>query len=68
MTDPARTQLAIFSERAKQIVRRVSDKQMAFTEAVDFLYSAADIAGLVETYGDDKIQAILADAFMRRSK
>jgi hypothetical protein len=36
---------------------------LLFLDAVDFLYSAAEFAGLVDRYGDDVIQKILADAF-----
>jgi hypothetical protein len=60
----AHNPLAIFSERCRTIAARVRDKQIPFIEAVDLVYSAADFAGLVDIYGDDRIQTIMAHAFM----
>jgi hypothetical protein len=37
---------------------------LPFIDAVDFAYSAADFAGLVQQHGDDEIQKIIAAAFM----
>lgn len=60
----AQNSIAIFSERCRTMAARVRDKQIPFIEAVDFVYSAADFAGLIDGYGDDRIQTIIADAFM----
>jgi hypothetical protein len=56
--------LAILSERCKTLADRVSSGNLGFIEAVDFAYSAADFAGLIERFGDDRIQTVLANAFM----
>ena len=56
--------LAILLDRAGIFAERVRDGDLPFLEAVDLTYSAADYAGLVEIYGDDQIQEILAMAFM----
>ncbi len=57
--------LAILLDRASIFAERVRDGDLPFIrEAVDLTYSAADYAGLVEIYGDDQIQKILAMAFM----
>jgi len=37
--------------------------QLSFIDAVDIAYSAADWSGLVDRYGDDVVQLVLADAF-----
>ncbi len=55
--------LAILSDRCATLADRVRQREISFIDAVDMAYSAADFAGLVESYGDDKIQAVLADAF-----
>jgi hypothetical protein len=59
-----RDPLVIFSERCRTIASRVREKQIPFIEAVDMAWSAADFAGLIEHYGDDQIQQIMAGAFM----
>jgi hypothetical protein len=56
--------LAIFSERCRTLALRVHDGQVPFIEAVDLAYSSADFAGLIESYGDDRIQQLMASAFM----
>jgi hypothetical protein len=59
-----RDPLTVFSERCHTIAARVRDRQLPLIEGVDMLYSAADIAGLIESYGDDQIQLLMAAAFM----
>jgi hypothetical protein len=56
--------LELLADRCKLLADRVRSGNMRFIEAVDFAYSAADFAGLVEIYGDDQIQTVLANAFM----
>jgi hypothetical protein len=56
--------LAIMLERSKTLAARVRSKELTLQDAVDFAYSAADFAGLVERYGDDRIQEVLVLAFM----
>jgi hypothetical protein len=59
-----RDPLIIFSERCRTLASRVQNNQVPFIEAVDLAYSAADFAGLIESYGDDRIQELMASAFM----
>jgi hypothetical protein len=61
---PLRDPLAILFERCTTLAERVRERRLSFIDAVDMAYSAADFAGLIESYGDDRIQAVLADAFM----
>jgi hypothetical protein len=63
-SDMARDPIAVFTEKCATLADRVRRKQLAFIDAVDMAYSAADFAGLIESYGDDQIQAVLAGAFM----
>ena len=56
--------LELLANRCKTLADRVQNGNLGFIEAVDFAYSAADFAGLIDIYGDDQIQAVLADAFM----
>jgi hypothetical protein len=57
--------LVILSERALELAARVETGQLPFIDSVDLAYSAAMWSGLVDTAGDDIVQAVLADAFMR---
>lgn len=59
-TDP----LTILADRCATLAARVRRRELPFIDAIDMAYSAADFAGLVDCYGDDRIQALLADAFM----
>jgi hypothetical protein len=59
MTDP----LDLLFERSCALADRARTGSLQFTDAVDMAYSAADLAGLVERFGDDVIQLVLADAF-----
>jgi hypothetical protein len=61
-TDP----LELLFERANALAERIKDGSLPFIEAVDMAYSAADWSGLVDRYGDDVVQMVLADAFGSR--
>jgi hypothetical protein len=63
-SDMTRDPIAVFTERCGTLADRVRAKKLAFIDAVDMAYSAADFAGLIEAHGDDQIQAVLAAAFM----
>ena len=56
--------LVLLLDRCKILAARVRDGDMSFVDAVDMGYSAADFAGLVTRYGDDRVQAVLVEAFM----
>jgi hypothetical protein len=56
--------LGILLARCKTLATRVRNKELTLQDAVDFAYSAADFAGLVQRYGDDRIQEVLVQAFM----
>jgi hypothetical protein len=62
-TTHATRQLEIFARRSLELADRVAAGEIPFIEAVDMAYSAAVWAGLVETVGDDVVQACLAGAF-----
>jgi hypothetical protein len=64
-TRNVRHPLVIFATRTETLAGRVKAGELLFLDAVDMAYSAADFAGLVDSYGDDKVQGILAGAFMR---
>jgi len=55
--------LDLLHERAATLAIRASNGSLPFLDAVDLAYSAAEFAGLIESYGDDVIQLVLADAF-----
>jgi hypothetical protein len=55
--------LGLLLERASTLAARARDGSLPFLDAVDMAYSAADMAGLVDRFGDDVVQAVLADAF-----
>jgi hypothetical protein len=46
------------------LAERVASGELGFIDAVDMAYSAADWAGVVQRYGDDLVQAVLAEAFI----
>jgi len=56
--------LALLLERCRTLAARVADGELAFIDAIDMAYSAADWSGLVDRYGDDVVQLVLADAFI----
>jgi hypothetical protein len=55
--------LDLLSERAGVLAGRARDGSLPFLDAVDMAYSAAQWSGLVDRYGDDVVQLVLADAF-----
>jgi len=57
------TALDLLFERSCTLAERVFDGQLGFIDAIDMAYTAADFAGLVDRYGDDTVQMVLADAF-----
>ena len=61
---PNSTALDLLFDRACVLAGRVKSGEIPFLDAVDFAYSAADFTGMVQRHGDDKIQKILAAAFM----
>ena len=56
-------QLTLLAIRSRELADRVAAGQLGFLDAVDFAYSAADRAGLIDEVGDDVVQAVLAAAF-----
>jgi hypothetical protein len=56
-------QLELLAIRSAELADLVAVGQIAFLDAVDMAYSAADWAGLVDSVGDDVVQAVLAVAF-----
>ena len=60
--------LPIFAERCGELAEQVKLTGLPFIEAVDIAYGAAEFAGLVDAYGDDRIQRIMAGAFMGSRK
>jgi hypothetical protein len=54
--------LDVFAVRAAQLAARVG-RGLTFIDAVDMAYSAAIWSGLADQYGDDAVQAVLANAF-----
>ncbi len=60
-------QLSILFDRASTLAARARDGSLPFLDAVDMAYSAAEWAGLIERFGDDVVQIVLADAFGGRA-
>jgi hypothetical protein len=52
--------LEIFYLRSFEMAQRVQSGNIALNDAVDMLHSAAAWAGLIDKYGDDEIQALMA--------
>ena len=55
--------LELLFDRSCVLAEKAASGELPFLEAVDMAYSAADFAGLVDRYGDDVVQLVLADAF-----
>ncbi len=51
-------------DRATALAGRARDGDLPFIDAVDMAYSAAEWSGLVDRFGDDVVQLVLADAFL----
>jgi hypothetical protein len=60
--------LDLLHERCVTLAERVQAGELAFIDAVDMAYTAADFAGLIEHYGDDAVQEVLARAFIGARK
>jgi hypothetical protein len=56
--------LDLLFDRCCTLADRAKSGEVAFIDAVDMAYSAADWAGLVDRFGDYEVQAVLAIAFM----
>jgi hypothetical protein len=61
----AERQLQLFAVRCQEIVERVDAGMIGFIDGVDMAYSAALWSGLIDAVGDDSVQAIMAQKFMR---
>jgi hypothetical protein len=55
--------LDVLFERSCILADRVRDGSLQLIDAVDMAYSAAEWSGLVDRFGDDVVQLVLADAF-----
>lgn len=66
MIEPAHScdPLDLLFERCCTLAGRVDAGELAFLDAVDMAWTAADFAGLVERVGPDLVQHVLAAAFM----
>ena len=62
-TDRVVHPLDLLFERAASLAERTRNGSLPFIDAVDMAYGAADWSGLVDRYGDDVVQLVLADAF-----
>lgn len=56
--------LELLFNRSCILAERVAIGDIPFIEAVDMAYSAAALGGLVDHWGDDAVQTVLAAAFM----
>ena len=59
----ASRQLERLAVRTLELADRVSVGEVAFLDAVDVAYEAALWSGLIDTVGDEVVQATLAAAF-----
>jgi hypothetical protein len=59
----ATKQLELFALRCLEVADRVAAGEVAFLDGIDLLYEAARWGGLVESVGDDVIQATMAASF-----
>jgi hypothetical protein len=57
-------QLELLFKRSCTLAGRVLAGDLPFIDAVDMAYSAAAWAGVIDRYGDDVVQDVLATAFM----
>lgn len=64
--DYEKRQLTVFAERCGTLAERVAAGQLRLIDAADMLQSAAEIVGLVDMVGEDRVQAIMASAFTGR--
>jgi hypothetical protein len=59
----ASRQLELLALRSLELADRVAAGEIAFLDAIDIAYEAAMWSGVMETVGDDIVQATLAAAF-----
>jgi hypothetical protein len=59
----ATRQLEILALRCVELADRVAEGQLKFLDAIDVAYEAAVWSGLVQTVGDDIVQATMAASF-----
>jgi hypothetical protein len=57
--------LGLFAVRCDEIAARVAAGLLPIVDGVDLLYEAAIWSGLADAVGDDRVQQIMSDAFMR---
>jgi hypothetical protein len=62
-TAKAARRLEILALRGLELADRVAEGSIKFIDAVDLAYEAAIWSGLVQSVGDDIVQATLAAAF-----
>lgn len=55
--------LDLLFDRSRMLAERAATGELPFIDAVDLAYSAAEFAGLVDRFGGDAVQLVLADAF-----
>ena len=53
-----------FEDRCKLLADKVRAGQLPFIDAVDMAYSAATWSGIIDRYGDNAIQQVMASVFM----
>jgi hypothetical protein len=56
-------QLKLFAVRCGELAERALAGVIPFIDAVDDAYAAAIWAGVVDNYGDDIVQSVMASAF-----
>ena len=56
--------LDLLFERSCVLAERARGGTLQFIDAVDMAYSAAEWSGLVDRFGDDVVQLVLANAFL----
>ena len=55
--------LDILFKRSSVLADRIREGRLQFIDGVDMAYSAAVWSGLVDRFGDDVVQLVLAEAF-----
>jgi len=61
-------QLELFAVRCSELRDQVDAGGIAFLDAIDMCWSAAVWAGLIDRYGDDPVQKVMAAAFGGESR
>lgn len=57
-------QMELFQIKARIMAERVAAGLISKVDGVDMLFSAADYSGLLESVGEDRVQAEMARAFL----